>query len=184
MRLQQQVANDSPSQLVSRTFRSVEAKVARRNSLASVPNLNESTEAGSPFALARRSLSAQLQLQEPGTMGMEISPMSDLANNLSSSSLSPSPWLMKGKPKKLAFALESSPEDNPDSPISYSAAKTSVMDSSIDSNASPAPMGPLLKMDSKTPPFSKDLLSSKDSTPLSSITQPYQDQASIRQEVC
>ena len=31
-------------------------------------------------------------------------------------------------------------------------------------------MGPLLKMDSKTPPFSKDLLSSKDSTPLSSIT--------------
>ena len=43
--------------------RSVEAKVARRNSLASVPNLNESTEAGSPFALARRSLSAQLQLQ-------------------------------------------------------------------------------------------------------------------------
>merc|ERR1719462_998591 len=100
-------------------------------------------------------------------MGMEISPMSDLANNLSSSSLSPSPWLMKGKPKKLAFALESSPEDNPDSPISYSAAKTSVMDSSIDSNASPAPMGPLLKMDSKTPPFSKDLLSSKDSTPLS-----------------
>jgi len=170
MRLQQQVANDSPSQLVSRTFRSVEAKVARRNSLASVPNLNESTEAGSPFALARRSLSAQLQLQEPGTMGMEISPMSDLANNLSSSSLSPSPWLMKGKPKKLAFALESSPEDNPDSPISYSAAKTSVMDSSIDSNASPAPMGPLLKMDSKTPPFSKDLLSSKDSTPLSSIT--------------
>ena len=83
-------------------------------------------------------------------MGMEISPMSDLANNLSSSSLSPSPWLMKGKvgpsaskamlslcffqPKKLAFALESSPEDNSDSPISYSAAKTSVMDSSIDSN--------------------------------------------------
>lgn len=44
-------------------IRSVEAKVARRNSLASVPNLNESTEAGSPFALARRSLSAQLQLQ-------------------------------------------------------------------------------------------------------------------------
>ena len=44
-------------------LRSVEAKVARRNSLASVPNLNESTEAGSPFALARRSLSAQLQLQ-------------------------------------------------------------------------------------------------------------------------
>merc|ERR1719220_3117178 len=77
---------------------------------------------------------------------------------------------MKGKPKKLAFALESSPEDNPESPISYSAAKTSIMDSSIDSNASPGPMGPLLKMDSKTPPFSKDLLSSKDSTPLSSIT--------------
>ena len=35
-------------------------------------------------------------------MGMEISPMSDLANNLSSSSLSPSPWLMKGKVGPLA----------------------------------------------------------------------------------
>ena len=49
--------------ILSYLIRSVEAKVARRNSLASVPNLNESTEAGSPFALARRSLSAQLQLQ-------------------------------------------------------------------------------------------------------------------------
>ena len=36
-------------------------------------------------------------------MGMEISPMSDLANNFSSSSLSPSPWRLSGKPKKLAF---------------------------------------------------------------------------------
>ena len=50
--------------------RSVEAKVARRNSLASVPNLNESTEAGSPFALARRSLSAQLQLQVGLALGL------------------------------------------------------------------------------------------------------------------
>ena len=51
-------------------IRSVEAKVARRNSLASVPNLNESTEAGSPFALARRSLSAQLQLQVGLVLGL------------------------------------------------------------------------------------------------------------------
>ena len=98
MRLQQQVANDSPSQLVSRTFRfafdsplflsanisiltdlirSVEAKVARRNSLASVPNLNESTEAGSPFALARRSLSAQLQLQVGLVLGLLFEAIDD-----------------------------------------------------------------------------------------------------------
>ena len=51
-------------------IRSVEAKVARRNSLASVPNLNESTKAGSPFALARRSLSAQLQLQVGLVLGL------------------------------------------------------------------------------------------------------------------
>ena len=44
--------------------------MARRNSLASVPNLNESTEAGSPFALARRSLSAQLQLQVGLVLGL------------------------------------------------------------------------------------------------------------------
>ena len=30
-------------------------------------------------------------------MGMEISPMSDLANNFSSSTLSPSPWRLSGK---------------------------------------------------------------------------------------
>ena len=38
--------------------------------------------------------------------------------------------------------------------------------------ASPGPMGPLVKTDSGTPPFTKDLalLCSKDTTPLSSIT--------------
>ena len=106
-------------------------------------------------------------------MGMEISPMSDLANNFSSSSLSPSPWRLSGKPKKLAFKVESSPEDeNLDKSNSYSATKTGIMDSSLDSNASPGPMGALVKLDSGTPPFTKDLalLCSKDSTPLSSIT--------------
>ena len=58
-------------------IRSVEAKVARRNSLASVPNLNESTEAGSPFALARRSLSAQLQLQVGLVLGLLFEAIDD-----------------------------------------------------------------------------------------------------------
>jgi len=173
MKLQQQVANDSPTQLVSKSFRSVEAQMARRNSLAtaSAPHILESED--SPLMFARRSLSERFKLQEGGTMGMEISPMSDLANNFSSSSLSPSPWRLSGKPKKLAFKVESSPEDeNLDKSNSYSATKTGIMDSSLDSNASPGPMGALVKLDSGTPPFTKDLalLCSKDSTPLSSIT--------------
>ena len=80
--------------------------------------------------------------------GMEISPMSDLANNFSSSTLSPSPWRLSGKvgssfgwnwtlntfllqPKKLAFKVESSPEDEN---FNTSAANSSAMDSSMDSN--------------------------------------------------
>jgi len=167
MKLQQQVANDSPTQLVSKSFRSVEARVARRNSLANVPHLLESdSDSPSGLMLARRSLSDRFRLQEGG---MEISPMSDLANNFSSSTLSPSPWRLSGKPKKLAFKVESSPEDEN---FNTSAANSSAMDSSMDSNASPGPMGPLVKTDSGTPPFTKDLalLCSKDTTPLSSIT--------------
>lgn len=78
MKLQQQVANDSPTQLVSKSFRSVEARIARRNSLASTPQLLESEDSPS-LMLARRSLSDRFKLQEGGMMGMEISPMSDLA---------------------------------------------------------------------------------------------------------
>ena len=63
--------------IVTDLIRSVEAKVARRNSLASVPNLNESTEAGSPFALARRSLSAQLQLQVGLVLGLLFEAIDD-----------------------------------------------------------------------------------------------------------
>jgi len=175
MKLQQQVANDSPTQLVSKSFRSVEARIARRNSLASAPQLLESEDSPS-LMLARRSLSDRFKLQEGGTMGMEISPMSDLANNFSSSTLSPSPWRLSGKPKKLAFKVESSPEeDNLDTSAlstAFSAAKPGVMDSSLDSNASPGPIGALVKTDSGTPPFTKDLalLCNKDTTPLSSIT--------------
>jgi len=129
MKLQQQVANDSPTQLVSKSFRSVEARVARRNSLANVPHLLESdSDSPSGLMLARRSLSDRFRLQEGG---MEISPMSDLANNFSSSTLSPSPWRLSGKPKKLAFKVESSPEDEN---FNTSAANSSAMDSSMDSN--------------------------------------------------
>jgi len=168
MKLQQQVANDSPTQLVSKSFRSVEARVARRNSLANVPHLLESdSDSPSGLMLARRSLSDRFKLQEGG---MGISPMSDLANNFSSSTLSPSPWRLSGKPKKLAFKGESSPED--ENFNTSSAAKSSVMDSSLDSNASPGPMEPLVRTDSGTPPFMKNmaLLCSKDTTTLSSIT--------------
>merc|ERR1719180_202716 len=108
-------------------------------------------------------------------MGMEISPMSDLANNFSSSTLSPSPWRLSGKPKKLAFKVGSSPEeDNLDisATTTFSSSKPGLMESSLDSNASPGPMGVLAKTDSGTPPFTKDLalLCNKDTTPLSSIT--------------